>query len=292
MSSPSSPSAGIDELEDCPSEVPINEGLLSAKEAIPPDYERLSFVIENDLDAATEEWSLKEETAGRRLVRFRRSVLGSNVRLTWETHPPTYLCGPKEVVISCMKLPELGGHFVTSFDIVKLAEYILNLDLNTDMKNRARRNMASISCNTLEKISATEASPTNDFVAVMRFENPKPRSIEKSIKVYHWSLLPLCLTKILQRFVSLSSSSLPHTTNKANHRSFIFLIFQLDQQDSSISLKRQTNGRGASETTTSPILADLPKLAASPRYTYQSTVNLYAASVYLNQLKPLIHQLR
>ncbi|KIM30433.1 hypothetical protein M408DRAFT_58873, partial [Serendipita vermifera MAFF 305830] len=148
-------------------------------------------------------WKPKDETASRRLVHFSRIAIGSLVTLKCKLFSSDESDELEEgVVISCIKLPQLGGYHVTSYDIVKLAEHIVQLRLNTDLKNRARRNMASVACTTLDKVSAKDVPPTNDFITLMQFDHPKPRSIEKSIKVYHWRLLEQCLDKILWHFVS------------------------------------------------------------------------------------------
>ena len=151
-----------------------------------------------------EGWGGREYQNGRRLVCFVREQSLSRVTINIQKHES---CNGHEekpyVVISCIQLPDRDGFWVTSFDIVRLAEYILDIPLNTDMKNRARRNMASVDYTTLPRI-ARQAGKKDSFYTVMDFGEPKPRSIEKSLKVYKWNVLHVCLSKILYRFVCLA----------------------------------------------------------------------------------------
>jgi hypothetical protein len=198
------PAANDEKLANkAPFSVPEHDDSIHPSDDLPPDYERLCLSIEGDLDLMEKDWKPSEENAGRRLVRFSRKQLGSLVELSFATHAP---CNPHreklEVVISCISLPDHEGLWVTSFDIVRLATYVLQIPLNTEMKNRARRNMASVDCKTLLRVIPNEHSKTEAFTTIMEFEDPKPRSIEKSIKIYKWNVLEMCLSKILQRFVS------------------------------------------------------------------------------------------
>jgi hypothetical protein len=186
-----------------PFTVPDHDDSIPPSDDLPPDYERLCLSVVGDLDLMVNGWKPSEEKAGRRLVRFSRKQFGSLVELCFASHLPGKLYHEKtEIVISCISLPDHEGRWVTSFDIVKLAAYVLQIPLNTEMKNRARRNMASVECKTLLRVVANEHSKTEAFTAIMQFDDPKPRSIEKSIKIYKWNVLKACLSKILQRFVS------------------------------------------------------------------------------------------
>ncbi|PVG02384.1 hypothetical protein CPB86DRAFT_697244, partial [Serendipita vermifera] len=154
------------------------------------------------------DWSNYETKAGRRLVRFEREQDGHVVSLCFYVQSPSAL-EPKDrdATISCIKWPDgRDGYFVTSFDILKLSEFILNRSMGTELKNRARRNMAYIGCQTLPKVHPEVDRDLSlleeTFMRVMRFDDPKPRSIEKSIKAYDWNNLFRCIYKILGRWVS------------------------------------------------------------------------------------------
>jgi hypothetical protein len=201
----------IDELESTdtppPDEDPKQE-ITAITDFLPPDYRPIQVNLEGDIESMIEDWSEQEVKAGRRLVCFEREQEAHIVRLRFHAQPPnTLLTRDKEPIISCIKWPdERHGYFVTSFDILKLSEFILNRSMGTELKNRARRNMAYINCETLPKVKSEverQLTPLEEaFTHVMHFEDPKPRSIEKSIKIYDWSYLMKCINKILSRWVS------------------------------------------------------------------------------------------
>jgi hypothetical protein len=186
-------------------------------DALPSGYKRIELIINGDLGSMTENWTAEEQKVGRRLVRFERHRFGSVVELTFKMQPSKFLSEGEMMadIISCVEWPQdRGGYFVTSFDILKLVDYILEISMNTEVKNRARRNMASVASQTLAKVGM-ELEPADEdaFTMVMGFDDPKPRSIEKSIKVYDWYDLTDCLSKILSRFVSLC---LPESASTLN----------------------------------------------------------------------------
>ncbi|KAG8833651.1 hypothetical protein FRC17_010316 [Serendipita sp. 399] len=185
-------------------ETETEKGLVNLE--IPPGFSQLEFTLDNDPRAATRKWTQAELNSGRRLVRFWRQQTGSLVRLSFSTHSDKESYEDQDsTVISCIRWPEEEkGFFVTSFDVVRLAEFALHLTMSTEMKNRARRNMAAVSSTTLPKVKDISDNPSlleATFFLVMGFENPRARSIEKSIKVFDWYNLSECLSRILQRFI-------------------------------------------------------------------------------------------
>jgi hypothetical protein len=156
-----------------------------------------------------DDWTPAEVAASRRLVRFDRHQEGHIVHLSFTPHLPEEPFDElSQVVVSCIKWPETNSDFfITSFDVLRLAEFILKLTMNTEMKNRVRRNMATVPYITLpkgKKPSSSHPDPRKDpYTLIMSFDTYQPRSIEKSIKIYDWEDLKNCLAKILQRFVSI-----------------------------------------------------------------------------------------
>lgn len=171
------------------------------------DYQRIELRT-RDFSLATYGWTAAEIAAGRRLICFERSQNDTVVHLNFATHRLEQPYNDQsQLVISCIKWPDgHSGFFITSFDVLRLVEFILNLKMETEMKNRVRRNMASVPFITLpkgKKPSGSHPDPKKDpFTLIMSFDTHQPRSIEKSIKVYDWYDLKNCLAKILQRFVS------------------------------------------------------------------------------------------
>ncbi|KAG8827195.1 hypothetical protein FRC19_005013 [Serendipita sp. 401] len=173
----------------------------------PPGFHQIEFILKNDLASAIRCWTPAERKKGRRLIRFRRQQTGPSVSLSFATHVDNELYEKSSsIVISCIRWPSgKQRFFVTSYDVVRLAEFTLQRTLSTEMKNRARRNMAAVPSITLPKAKdlSDEQDPlyTKTFALVMDFDNPKARSIERSIKVFDWNNLFECLSRILQRFI-------------------------------------------------------------------------------------------
>lgn len=198
--------------ENVPDAEPWDKEFLGLSERLPTGYKRMELVILSDFGSTLESWSKKEKAIGRRLVRFERRQAGPVVRLTFETQPPQESYEDTERIISCISWPQgRVGYFLTSFDVLKLAEYILGTSMNTEVKNRARRNMAAVASKTLAKgdyeLDTSLDADNEAFLKVMSFDDPKPRSIEKSIKIYDWFDLKHCLEKILSRFVRVLTES-------------------------------------------------------------------------------------
>jgi len=56
-------------------------------------------------------------------------------------------------------------------------------------------------------ISRNKQQHEDLFKMIMGFPKPKPRNIEKDIKVFHWKILSLAIIKIVSRFVSSPSQT-------------------------------------------------------------------------------------
>ncbi|KAI8590619.1 hypothetical protein BDZ88DRAFT_414299 [Geranomyces variabilis] len=65
--------------------------------------------------------------------------------------------------------------------------------LDVPQKNRIRRNLESLGPTTISKKPDTNAF----FAQIMSYTDPKPRNIEKDVKVFPWALLKPALEKIL-----------------------------------------------------------------------------------------------
>ena len=171
-------------------------------------YTRIQLKIVGDLCAVVQNWTKAEHKVRRRLVEFRRAQIGGAlVCLESAIAGADAASKQPSITISCIQWPnEPEYFFVTSFNVIRLVEFTLQTTMTTEIKNRARRNMASIPSRTLPRVKIPE-EPDIDledepYALVMSFDSPKPRSIEKSIKVFDWKHLEGCISKILSRFVS------------------------------------------------------------------------------------------
>ncbi|KAK7472868.1 hypothetical protein VKT23_000976 [Stygiomarasmius scandens] len=155
------------------------------------------------LDSVCQNWDQAEITAGRRLVRFNKVQDGRKLILS---------CTPisqedyveSDSVISCIYRDDLEACFVTSVDIIYLLERLTNDEFPVEEKNRIRRNLEGLRPTTVSKHKpGSEAF----FQKIMEFPDPKPRNIEKDLKVFDWSLLGQALDKILSKYSVYTSSS-------------------------------------------------------------------------------------
>lgn len=99
-----------------------------------------------------------------------------------------------------------GGptHFITSVDLIHLLEFLLDCIFTIDEKNRIRRNLEVFKPLTVSK-RKTETREL--FAAIMKFPNPKPRNIEKGLKIYDWFDVKNSLEKITSRYSATFSVS-------------------------------------------------------------------------------------
>lgn len=154
--------------------------------------------IDGDLNSMTQKWTNDEWDTGRRLVQFRRSQSGSVITanfeaVTLESRIPNSIC------VSCIWWAERQECFVTSVDTIALLEALVAVRFTVEEKNRIRRNLEGFRPMTVSK---TKADSEDFFKLIMGFPNPKPRNIEKDVKVFPWRILAGALKKIIGKYVS------------------------------------------------------------------------------------------
>ncbi|KAG6854060.1 hypothetical protein C0991_011038 [Blastosporella zonata] len=156
------------------------------------------------LSTICEDWSPAEKSAGRRLVRF--SKVQDGRRLVVSCQPiPADAYHEADSVISCIYREESQTCYVTSVDIIFLLERLTNNDFPVEEKNRIRRNLEGLRPTTVSK---HKHGFEEFFQRIMEFPDPKPRNIEKDLKVFEWSLLDQALDKILSKY-SIETSCIP-----------------------------------------------------------------------------------
>jgi hypothetical protein len=154
--------------------------------------------IEGDLDKMSEDWSQEEIDAKRRLVQFERSQHGSTISTTFapitpEARPTRSIC------VSCIWWEEKDEYYITSVDTIYLLEQLVNVRFTVEEKNRIRRNLEGFRPLTVSK---AKADSEEFFKVIMGFPAPKPRNIEKDVKVFAWKILAHALKKIISKYVS------------------------------------------------------------------------------------------
>lgn len=153
--------------------------------------------IVTPLDSLCSGWDDAELEVGRRLVRFQKIQDGRRVILSCESIKQEQYC-EADSVISCIYREETETCYVTSVDIIYLLERLTNDEFPVEEKNRIRRNLEGLRPTTVSK-----HKPGSEvfFQRIMDFPDPKPRNIEKDLKVFEWVLLGQALEKIMSKYV-------------------------------------------------------------------------------------------
>lgn len=144
-----------------------------------------------------EEWHAK-----RRLVQFWRRQDGSIIHAAFRPIKQTEYI-PNSIVVSCIYRADKNECFVTSVDAIYLLEALVGLRFSVEEKNRIRRNLEGFRPITVSK---NKSGAEDFFKLVMSFPNPKPRNIEKDVKVFPWSIFGTALKKIIGKYVSVIAS--------------------------------------------------------------------------------------
>ena len=142
-------------------------------------------------------WSSAEASVGRRLVRFTKVHDGRRLIVSCEPIKAEEY-RDADSVISCIYREKTKMCYVTSVDIIFLLERLTNSDFPVEEKNRIRRNLEGLHPTTVSK---HKHDFEEFFQRIMEFPDPKPRNIEKDLKVFEWSLLDQALIKILSKYV-------------------------------------------------------------------------------------------
>jgi len=109
--------------------------------------------------------------------------------------------------------------FVTSVDTIYLLESLVAVRFTVEEKNRIRRNLEGFRPLTVSK---AKSDSEDFFKIIMGFPNPKPRNIEKDVKVFPWKILAHALKKIIGKYVGSLSSTLKSYTNSRAVRELLF----------------------------------------------------------------------
>lgn len=163
--------------------------------------------IQGKLDTMAENWTQEEWSNRRRIVVFRRSQRGSTLNATFRACPVNER-PPNSICISCIWWAEKGKCYVTSVDTIHLLEQLVAAPnrFSVEEKNRIRRNLEGFHPLTVSK---TKSDSEEYFKLIMAFPNPKPRNIEKDVKVFPWEILESALKKIIGKYSANPTSTVP-----------------------------------------------------------------------------------
>lgn len=166
----------------------------------------IHLTMTSALKPITQGWSSQEKAAGRRLVKFNfRHISPNEIEMSFAPIPKEQYV-PGEPIVSCVCWEERNEYFVTSVDIILLLEHILKQSFGVKEKNRIRRNLQSLKPLT---ISRSNRLIQNFFNLLMGMENPRPRNIEKDLKVFKWLDLFTAVKKVISKY----SSTTPITSD-------------------------------------------------------------------------------
>lgn len=165
--------------------------------------QKANLALQGDLNSMAENWTQEEWQNKRRLVQFRRTQRGNTVEASFAPVSPSERQA-NSICISCIWWQERGETFVTSVDCIYLLEALVGVRFTVEEKNRIRRNLEGFHPLTVSKAKA-DSEPF--FKLIMSFPNPKPRNIEKDVKVFPWKILTLALKKIIGKYSASYSST-------------------------------------------------------------------------------------
>ncbi|KAF1913035.1 hypothetical protein BDU57DRAFT_342757 [Ampelomyces quisqualis] len=177
---------------------------------------KAALKIDGDLDKMSQDWTQDELDAKRRLVEFKRTQHGSIITTSFA--PVTLEARQaKSICVSCIWWQDKDECFITSVDTIYLLEQLVNVRFTVEEKNRIRRNLEGFRPQTVSK---AKADSEGFFKVIMGFPNPKPRNIEKDVKVFSWKVLSQALKKIISKYSASYAStagagSLPITTTSS-----------------------------------------------------------------------------
>ena len=167
--------------------------------AMYPHNHKAVLKINGSLDSMTEGWSDEECDVKRRLVQFWRSQSGSTITTSFKPVAPEDR-QPNSICISCIWWESRNEYYVTSVDTIYLLESLVAVRFTVEEKNRIRRNLEGFRPMTVSK---GKSDSEDFFKLIMGFPNPKPRNIEKDVKVFPWKILSHALKKIISKYVSI-----------------------------------------------------------------------------------------
>ncbi|TGZ77255.1 hypothetical protein EX30DRAFT_207134 [Ascodesmis nigricans] len=152
--------------------------------------------MDGDLLDMAKNWTPEEWNVRRRLVRFYRYQKRGTIHARFEPASPNEK-HPDSIIVSCIWWAEKNACYVTSVDCISLLESLIAVRFTVEEKNRIRRNLEGF-----RPLTVSKAKPESEnfFKLIMGFPPPKPRNIEKDVKVFPWSILPMALKKIIGKY--------------------------------------------------------------------------------------------
>lgn len=222
--------------------------------------QRATLEIHGDLHDMALGWSHDEWRNGRRLVQFWRKQEGTTIHAVCRPiEQDQYI--PNSIVVSCIFWQVTNECYITSVDIIYLLEALVASRFNVEEKNRIRRNLEGLKPKTISKLGKSHDERINAvheqfFKLVMSFSDPRPRHIEKDIKIFPWKVLAPALHKIISKYSAASTATPPtnHSMSPASSMPSMPSMHHAQSSNSSSSCYKQESSlsSGSSNTNHSP----------------------------------------
>ncbi|KAG0334058.1 hypothetical protein BG004_000571 [Podila humilis] len=177
---------------------------------------KASLKTTGNMDDMAINWSGEEWESHRRLVQFWRRQDGNEIQCNFAPVAPADR-QPNSIVVSCIYWAERNDCFLTSVDCIYLLESLIAVRFTVEEKNRIRRNLEGFRPITVSKCKPESAE---FFKLIMSFPNPKPRNIEKDVKVFPWKVLAYALKKIIGKYTASYSSTASIQTDAFHNANF------------------------------------------------------------------------
>lgn len=165
---------------------------------------KAALKINGNLTEMGANWTAEEWANRRRIVQFKKTQHGANLNVNFKAVPVNER-PPNSICISCIWWAEKSDCYVTSVDTIHLLEQLVASPnrFSVEEKNRIRRNLEGFHPVTVSK---AKADSEEFFKIIMAFPHPKPRNIEKDVKVFPWATLEPALKKIIGKYSASPSS--------------------------------------------------------------------------------------
>jgi hypothetical protein len=244
--------------------------------------------LNGDLESMVDQWGMDEWDAKRRLVEFTRRQTGNTIHAEFKATAPEDRT-PQSICISCIYWEERKECYVTSVDTIYLLESLVAVRFTVEEKNRIRRNLEGF-----RPLTVSKAKPESEefFKVIMGFPNPKPRNIEKDVKVFPWKILGHALKKIIGKYVSFSRYDLRLQTylTYPKSASYSSTAGALHQANPGALLTPVSSSYASTEHSEA---GNATHRATSPRSGSDSTsTSTYANSLTSTAISPRVQQLK
>lgn len=160
-------------------------------------------VFRNNLETMKQSWTEIELNTHRRLVQFWKRQVGNRFEIFFDVVPQESY-KENTIVVSCIYREDTDDFFITSVDVIYLLESLSGSRFEVEEKNRIRRNLEGF-----KPLTVSKSKPgTEDFFRlIMEFPPPRPRNIEKDVKVFEWGKLRSMLDKVFSKYSTIPSNN-------------------------------------------------------------------------------------